>query len=293
MGKRPSIAVSFISPDKSAEKTDDEREREKERECLNLFGSFGKFLKYHNKVDGEGKTIANYTVEDSLALLLRSGGDYFQENYEKFYGDDGIRLNFPSPSPPLPPPSSSSPSSSSSPHFVSSPPSSWANPLASQLPLAPDLKIYCLYGIQKMTERGYEYTDLSSPFHLYYKWKETLFRTDGAEGEGVGVREDGEGEGERGGEEERRSEDVVGVSSHLTTLMFLAGNLSGSQNGSSVFLEMDVSTSNVVTPSGMDCLAKNGVRNSDGDGTVPLLSLGYMCVKVHSQSDSPNAPFLC
>ena len=28
------------------------------------------------------------------------------------------------------------------------------------------------------------------------------------------------------------------------------------------------------------CSRRNGVANSDGDGTVPLVSLGYMCVKV-------------
>ncbi|KAJ1490779.1 Lecithin:cholesterol/phospholipid:diacylglycerol acyltransferase, partial [Baffinella frigidus] len=34
----------------------------------------------------------------------------------------------------------------------------WANPLESQLPNAPDLKIFCLYGIGQPTERAYMYT---------------------------------------------------------------------------------------------------------------------------------------
>lgn len=36
-------------------------------------------------------------------------------------------------------------------------PATWTNPLLSALPRAPNLKIYCLYGVGKDTERGYEY----------------------------------------------------------------------------------------------------------------------------------------
>lgn len=35
----------------------------------------------------------------------------------------------------------------------------WMNPLESQLPYAPDLKIYCMHGIGKGTERGYMYEE--------------------------------------------------------------------------------------------------------------------------------------
>ena len=33
----------------------------------------------------------------------------------------------------------------------------WINPLESRLPLAPNMRIYCLYGVGKPTERSYWY----------------------------------------------------------------------------------------------------------------------------------------
>lgn len=38
-------------------------------------------------------------------------------------------------------------------------PTTWLNPLEARLPLAPNLKIYCFYGIGKPTERGYFYKE--------------------------------------------------------------------------------------------------------------------------------------
>ena len=42
-------------------------------------------------------------------------------------------------------------------------PAKWINPLETRLPLAPNLKIYCFYGIGKPTERAYFYRDDTSP----------------------------------------------------------------------------------------------------------------------------------
>ena len=271
-----------------------ERERESAEECHALLGSFGKFLKYQKKEVADTATppfSANYTFEEALLLLLKGGGKYFEENYERFYGEDGVRLDFSS---------SSSPPSSPSPSFSPTPASSWANPLTSQLPFAPNMKIYCLYGVEKMTERGYDYTDPSvTPFELYYKWKDSLFRRETDE-EGVleeleeelesieealeGARErarEGEGVREKEGREKgKEAIDSISESQDQMTSSFLKGLIAGNANGSSVFLSMDVTTTNAVTPPDLDCGSKNGVRNCDGDGTVPLISLGYMCVKV-------------
>lgn len=38
-------------------------------------------------------------------------------------------------------------------------PAKWINPLETRLPLAPDMKIYCFYGVGKPTERGYFYRE--------------------------------------------------------------------------------------------------------------------------------------
>jgi phospholipid:diacylglycerol acyltransferase len=42
-------------------------------------------------------------------------------------------------------------------------PSTWSNPLEAALPNAPDLKIYCFYGVGKDTERAYYYQDEPNP----------------------------------------------------------------------------------------------------------------------------------
>jgi len=82
----------------------------------------------------------------------------------------------------------------------------WTNPLESPLPHAPNMKIYCLYGIGKSTERGYVYRD--------------------------------------------QQDDKSG-----------APPLFG--------LDFSVDTTK----------ESSGVKLSPGDGTVPLSSLGYMCVE--------------
>lgn len=42
-------------------------------------------------------------------------------------------------------------------------PAKWSNPLETRLPLAPDMKIYCFYGIGKPTERAYYYREDQDP----------------------------------------------------------------------------------------------------------------------------------
>ncbi|PGH01316.1 hypothetical protein AJ79_07953 [Helicocarpus griseus UAMH5409] len=83
-------------------------------------------------------------------------------------------------------------------------PRKWLNPLEARLPIAPNLKIYCFYGVGKPTERSYFYHD-----------------------------------------------DVDPLS------------------------KLDVSLDTTVT----DGIVDRGVAMSEGDGTVNLLSLGYMCAK--------------
>ncbi|KIX06786.1 uncharacterized protein Z518_04762 [Rhinocladiella mackenziei CBS 650.93] len=44
-------------------------------------------------------------------------------------------------------------------------PQTWLNPLEARLPHAPDMKIYCFYGIGKPTERAYFYKENDDPLH--------------------------------------------------------------------------------------------------------------------------------
>lgn len=39
----------------------------------------------------------------------------------------------------------------------------WMNPLETRLPLAPNLKIFCFYGVGKSTERSYFYREDQDP----------------------------------------------------------------------------------------------------------------------------------
>ncbi|CAG8496425.1 5614_t:CDS:10 [Ambispora gerdemannii] len=101
----------------------------------------------------------------------------------------------------------------------------WSNPLESQLPYAPDLKIYCLYGIGKDTERRYYYSH-----------------------DGVGTDDDCEGcdkDDRHGSKRVKRDWNV-----------FIDSSRNADDQG-----------------------LKSGVHSGEGDGTVPLMSLGYMCVK--------------
>lgn len=84
-------------------------------------------------------------------------------------------------------------------------PRTWLNPLETRLPYAPDLKIYCFYGVGKPTERSYWYQEEMDPL-----------------------------------------------------------------------VNLNVSIDTTVT---IDEKVDHGVNMGEGDGTVNLLSTGYMCAK--------------
>ncbi|CAG8436445.1 3837_t:CDS:10 [Diversispora eburnea] len=90
----------------------------------------------------------------------------------------------------------------------------WTNPLESQLPNAPDMKIFCLYGYGKDTERKY------------------FYNFDPPAGERIRIRD-------------------------LLKHIFIDNTMNSDK----------------------DPYLKSGVHNGEGDGTVPLLSLGFMCSK--------------
>jgi phospholipid:diacylglycerol acyltransferase len=99
-------------------------------------------------------------------------------------------------------------------------PKFWSNPLESSLPVAPEMKMYCLYGVGKLAERAYYY-HRSPPPGVFL-------------GEPVG---------------------------HNDT------------DASCQEFPYSIDTS-IHDP---ELNISKGVQQSDGDGTVPLLSLGFMC----------------
>lgn len=118
----------------------------------------------------------------------------------------------------------------------------WSDPIASPLPRAPSLTIYCLYGSGIPTERSY-----------YYKVSCDKLQND------------------------KSCPSVVNETESTKALK--EDSTSGCSNGT-----QDISADEPLeAPFLIDTSAKdetrnlsNGVRFSDGDATVPLVSLGYM-----------------
>lgn len=118
----------------------------------------------------------------------------------------------------------------------------WSDPIASPLPRAPSLTIYCLYGSGIPTERSY-----------YYKVSCDKLQND------------------------KSCPSVVNETEITKALK--EDSTSGCSNGT-----QDISADEPLeAPFLIDTSAKdetrnisNGVRFSDGDATVPLVSLGYM-----------------
>ncbi|CAG8461691.1 6729_t:CDS:2 [Paraglomus occultum] len=111
----------------------------------------------------------------------------------------------------------------------------WTNPLESTLPYAPDMKIYCLYGWGKETERRYYYSH--------------------------------ENDGDENGDCEECATEAVDDDDNEKKHRI--------KEGLEVLRNIFIDSSINVDTEGL----KSGVHNGEGDGTVPLISLGYMCVK--------------
>ncbi|KAL7559038.1 hypothetical protein ACA910_016380 [Epithemia clementina (nom. ined.)] len=109
----------------------------------------------------------------------------------------------------------------------------WHDPTQTPLPHAPNMRIYCLYGVGRPTERAYHYK---------------LNRPD----QGQGSSDD--------------------QSNHLNT---------------SLLQPPLVLDSEVSKP---DEKVIHGVKYSDGDGSVPLLSLGYLCADAYQRPSSGLNP---
>jgi len=145
--------------------------------------SFGSLLKYAK--DNSTGGLQNMTITESLRFLLESSDDWYSNQVTRYYSH-GVAL------------------SRQEIEENEKIPRKWANPLESRLPLAPDLTIYCFYGIGKPTERSYFIRPVNDPL----------------------------------------------------------SNLS-------VVIDSSVTSSD----------SDHGVILGEGDGTVPLLSSGYMCSK--------------
>jgi len=117
----------------------------------------------------------------------------------------------------------------------------WHDPAATQLPKAPSMRIYCVYGVGLPTERAYHYkVDCSS------LGPPTANVTDDA----------GSVSGEQCSDDASSEDDSHSASDDLHSPFIIDTDVTDASRG----IQM-------------------GVRHSDGDGSVALLSLGYMCQK--------------
>ncbi|KAG0680431.1 hypothetical protein C6P40_000888 [Pichia californica] len=117
-------------------------------DCLNLNqtdcynqtskDTLGNFIRFSEEVGEYSKK--NLTIEDSIDFLLDQGPDWFTrrtlEQYSYGYAKSKEELF------------------ENEKHF-----NKWSNPLEVPLPNAPDMKIYCFYGVGNPTERAYYYKE--------------------------------------------------------------------------------------------------------------------------------------
>ncbi|KAL9125565.1 MAG: hypothetical protein Q9217_005246 [Psora testacea] len=104
--------------------------------------SFGTFIKF--KESNSTQSPKNLTIEESIDYLLENSAPWYKtqvlENYSHGVAHTSAEVEH-------------------NEHV----PSKWVNPLETRLPLAPNLKIYCFYGVGKSTERSYFYHEDHDP----------------------------------------------------------------------------------------------------------------------------------
>ncbi|KAK8864610.1 hypothetical protein IAR55_001860 [Kwoniella newhampshirensis] len=120
----------------------------------------------------------------------------------------------------------------------------WSNPLEVRLPEAPSMKIYCLYGHGKETERSYWY--------MQGEYEHDDTRADGAEDTAYCDASD-------------PSNQCDNSTTQRTALDFPLARKHW----------IDAA----ITVKGSLPEVRSGVKFGDGDGTIPVLSLGSMCVR--------------
>ncbi|KAA8566219.1 hypothetical protein EYC84_008819 [Monilinia fructicola] len=105
--------------------------------------SYGQFLNFKNQNTSTG--YRNLTVSQSLNYLYNTTEDWYHKAVEGSYSHGVAHTT-------------------AEVEANEKDPRKWINPLETRLPLAPNLKIYCFYGIGKPTERSYFYRHSDNPF---------------------------------------------------------------------------------------------------------------------------------
>ncbi|ESZ97885.1 Phospholipid:diacylglycerol acyltransferase [Sclerotinia borealis F-4128] len=104
--------------------------------------SYGQFLNFKNQNTSTG--YRNLTVSQSLDYLYNTTEDWYNKAVKGSYSHGVAHTT-------------------AEVEANEKDPRKWINPLETRLPLAPNLKIYCFYGIGKPTERSYFYRHSDNP----------------------------------------------------------------------------------------------------------------------------------
>ena len=104
--------------------------------------SFGTFIKF--KECNSTQSPRNLTTEESLEYLLEHSDTWYKDQVKSSYSHGVARTT-------------------AEVEANAEDQRKWMNPLETRLPLAPNLKIYCFYGMGKATERSYFYREETDP----------------------------------------------------------------------------------------------------------------------------------
>ncbi|KAH7064604.1 Lecithin:cholesterol acyltransferase-domain-containing protein [Macrophomina phaseolina] len=132
--------------------------------------TYGSFIKFRNSNSSD--TARNLTVSEALPYLFNQSEEWYSTqvlssySYGLAHTREEVEAN-------------------------QNIPSKWVNPLETRLPLAPNLKIYCFYGVGKPTERAYFYHEDNDPLSSVNVTVDTTY-TEGEADHGIVM---GEGDG--------------------------------------------------------------------------------------------------
>ncbi|KAF4301576.1 phospholipid:diacylglycerol acyltransferase [Botryosphaeria dothidea] len=132
--------------------------------------SYGSFIKFRNS--NSSITARNLTVSEALPYLFNESEEWYSTQVLSSYSYGLARTR----------------EEVEANQII---PSKWVNPLETRLPLAPNLKIYCFYGVGKPTERAYFYREDNDPLSSVNVTIDTTY-TEGEADHGIVM---GEGDG--------------------------------------------------------------------------------------------------
>lgn len=189
--------------------------------------SFGQFISFKPPRNTSLAPTQNLTMSSTLSYLLNVTEPWYRERIQSSYSHgvahtrEQVEKN-------------------------ENDPRTWLNPLEARLPLAPDMKIYCFYGIGKPTERAY-----------FYKEHNQISGAGGAAASSaIGIH----------------TNTTVNITIDTGFTARLGPQTRQQQQQQDSSSDADSNDSDTPAPE-----VDHGIIFGEGDGTVNLLSTGYMC----------------